>query len=515
MPRFGFCGGDYTPKSLIADSQRLVNFFPEVIQSGLGRDGAAVYLIGTPGLLTQFALADGPPRGQFTIPRTFPGVDRSFIVSGGTLYELFAPPTAPVIQGRVANDNYPVFMAANKSQLAIASAQHLYIFNLVTNTLTGPILDTQNDPLQPISVVYNNGFFVANCTFPLTPGQAPIPGTNIRFSAPFDGTVWDPIDEFDAEASGGTTLVLLSIQNQVWAFTEDIIEPFQATTDPNNPFQPVLSGIMQIGIGAAASAVVLDNAPIWLGSDKERGGISIWTALGYTPTRISNVALDATLDGYNRKGVQLARSFAYNQEGHSIYQISFPDLSVNATWRYDKTLPPELAWYEVGYWNPADMNYSAHKSLTHSFAFGMHLVGDRGGIKADGTTSSTWSVFEMSTKYFNDDGFSTRRLRRTPHLTAGQLYLFFQKLEIVAEAGLGLNTGQGSDPQIMIRWSDNGGKTWKSERWRSLGKIGKFRKRIRLWKLGRSLDRVFEVVFSDPVPIRLIDGLVTYAVGKA
>lgn len=127
----------------------------------------------------------------------------------------------------------------------------------------------------------------------------------------------------------------------------------------------------------------------------------------------------------------------------------------------------------------------------------------------------SFPVYEMSTKYYDDDGCSIRRVRRSPHLSADQLYLFFQKLEIVAEVGLGVDgNGTGSDPMIMVRWSDDGGHTWKNEDWRPMGKIGKFRTRIRLWRLGRSLDRVFEVIYTDAAPIRLIDGLVKYTVGK-
>lgn len=371
MPRFGFCGGSYTPKSLIADSQRLVNFFPEPIQSGLGRGGAALYLLPTPGLKTMYELDDGPARGQFTIPHSFPSQDRSFIVGGNTLYELLTPPNK-TSRGTMISDGFPVFMATNRSQIAIASAQNLYIYDLTANTLTGPILDTEGNVLRPISVIYNNGFFVANMIQP--------DGTTlIQFSAVFDGLTWDPADFFDAEASPDETLVLLSIQNEVWAFGADSIQPFQTSGNPDSPFEPIQSGVIQIGLAAGASAIVLDNQPIWLGRDGDKGGPSFWTAEGYTPVKISNIALDTILSGYSKTGIELCYGFAFIDEGHSVYQASFPDISVNKTWRYDRSLPKELAWYEVGCWNSQTGEFEAHHAITHSYAFGMHLVGDRGG----------------------------------------------------------------------------------------------------------------------------------------
>ena len=64
-------------------------------------------------------------------------------------------------------------------------------------------------------------------------------------------------------------------------------------------------------------------------------------------------------------------------------------------------------------------------------------------------------------------------------------------------------TGQGSDPQIMLQYSDDGGITWSNELWETLGKLGKYRTRVEWRRLGRSRDRVFKVKVSDPVFVQL------------
>jgi hypothetical protein len=73
------------------------------------------------------------------------------------------------------------------------------------------------------------------------------------------------------------------------------------------------------------------------------------------------------------------------------------------------------------------------------------------------------------------------------------------------ETGVGLTTGQGSDPQMMLRWSDDGGQTWSNVHTVSAGAIGAFSARAEWWQLGQARDRVFEVSCADPVPISLID----------
>jgi hypothetical protein len=79
--------------------------------------------------------------------------------------------------------------------------------------------------------------------------------------------------------------------------------------------------------------------------------------------------------------------------------------------------------------------------------------------------------------------------------------------------GLGLQSGQGEDPAIMIRWSDDGGYTWGNEHWLSAGRIGKYNTRVSLSACGSGYQRVFEFVMTDPTPWQLISGYVEAEMG--
>jgi hypothetical protein len=73
------------------------------------------------------------------------------------------------------------------------------------------------------------------------------------------------------------------------------------------------------------------------------------------------------------------------------------------------------------------------------------------------------------------------------HLNGGMQILFNH----------GVATGT-LDPQAMLSWSDDGGKTWSNEYWRSAGKIGEHRKRSRWWRLGMTWDsRIYKLSVSD------------------
>ena len=81
----------------------------------------------------------------------------------------------------------------------------------------------------------------------------------------------------------------------------------------------------------------------------------------------------------------------------------------------------------------------------------------------------------------------------------------------VADGKIVLQTGElvGEllDPQVMLRWSDDGGHTWSNEHWRSMGKAGEWGYRVFWRRLGMTeklRDRVYEVSGSDPVKLAIM-----------
>jgi hypothetical protein len=65
----------------------------------------------------------------------------------------------------------------------------------------------------------------------------------------------------------------------------------------------------------------------------------------------------------------------------------------------------------------------------------------------------------------------------------------------------------GIDPQVMLRWSDDGGHTWSNEHWRSMGLTGQYGRRVIWRRLGMTLklrDRVYEVSGTDQVKIAIM-----------
>jgi len=127
------------------------------------------------------------------------------------------------------------------------------------------------------------------------------------------------------------------------------------------------------------------------------------------------------------------------------------------------------------------------------------MVGDR----------ITGQVYEMDSTIATEvDGAGIRRVRQFRGLDDEQNYVFYPWLQIEMQAGVGIVTGQGSDPQAMLQMSNDNGFSWGPERWTDIGKIGEYACRAIWRRMGRARNAVFKVVVSDPVyPVALIQAI--------
>jgi hypothetical protein len=278
--------------------------------------------------------------------------------------------------------------------------------------------------------------------------------------------------------------LLGEVSSEVW---------IDAGTSPF-PFQRIPGTSTQHGIAAEFSVARLGNSFAYL-SRNIRGQSQIVQMNGYVPTRISTHAVENSL---TNQVVSDAVAWTYQLEGHEVYVISFP--SINLTWAYDVA---SGMWHKWLYTNNLGQYERARGNCCAQFQ-GLVMVGDYANGK----------IYKLDPLNYTDDGQHVRRLRRAPHLVADFQREYFDELQIQFQPGVGLPTGQGENPQAMLRWSDNGGSTWSNEHWTSIGLIGKYANRAIWRRLGTARDRVFEVSISDPVKAVIISANLKSSVGE-
>jgi hypothetical protein len=121
----------------------------------------------------------------------------------------------------------------------------------------------------------------------------------------------------------------------------------------------------------------------------------------------------------------------------------------------------------------------------------------------------------MSRKFFTDAGEPLVALRQCPIIWSreNRQRVFHGSLQIDFAPGVGLQNGQGSNPQMMLKWSDDGGASFGTEHWATVGKAGRTKNRVLYRRLGQARYRVYQGRYSEPT-YRDIVGATLYAGGS-
>ena len=530
-------GSAYVARSINAADNRMVNLFPEVIPEG-GKE--AGFLNRAPGLNFLQTVGTGPIRALWAHQTN--GSD-FYVVSGQEVYKLTSLTAAPILLGRVSGAG-PVSIADNGTQIFFACNPDGYIYNETTGVFAQI---TDPDFAGAVTVAYLDGYFVFNQ-----------PNSQIIWvSQLLDGTSVDPLDFASAEGSPDGVVGIIADHRELWVFGTDSVEVWYDSGATDFPLTRIQGAFNEIGCVSAYTIAKMDNGLFWLGTDARGQGI-VYRANGYTGVRISTHAIEYAIAQYGN--ISDAIAYTYQQEGHAFYVLTFP--SGNATWVYDVSTQ---AWHERAGWDNGE--FTRHRSNCQCNFGGNIIVGDYENgniytfdldIYADNNGIQKWlrSWRALPT--------GTNNLKRTAHHSlqldceAGvglNLYPAYDSENIDTEAGLDLVAeyvqtylttqsgvtlttesgdgfeplGQyelsdtditgynlttiaypaapGYDPQVMLRWSDDGGHTWSNEHWSPLGKIGVYGQRTFWRRLGMTLklrDRVYELSGTDPNKIAIM-----------
>lgn len=410
------------------------------------------------------------------------------VLSGDTLTindtgEAGDPATPPATNTtgttKLADDTMPVSFCSSGdagAQLFFVSGGHGYCYDLDTDVLA-PVIDGATF-----------GGFIDSYFVVLDAGTS-----TLKVSESFDGFAWDATQVYQRSRAGDKWLSMAVTSNYIWLIGTQTGEVWTGTGDPDNRFRPYDPVFLETGVIANHTMIqVSGDAMMWVAQDKDGAGYVVRTN-GYTPEKVSTHAVDHSIQ--RLAAIVDGAAFSYQQEGHTFYVVTFP--TARATWVYDLATNE---WHRRGYWDADAMAFVTYRPQCHTYAFGalgfgMNLVGDR----------QSGRVAKMDPTYGSDiDGRVIRRVRQCPHLADRDQEMTFDRLQMDMEVGVGLPTGQGTDPTMMVAYSNDGGTTWGKELWRSAGKQGDYRIQVAWSRLGTAKNRVFRLVVSDPVPWRLV-----------
>lgn len=474
MARFpGFIGSTYKLRSLKASPERCVNLYPEIVESRNAANGEIAYLVKVPGRRLLATVGSGPIRGVYAT-----STNRLAVVSGNALYSVSSTWGATLV-GTLATSSGPVDMVDNGLQLILVDGTSGYIASLITGAFSKI---TSEYFMGATRAAFIDGYFLVNN-----------PGTGqFQICRLYDGATWDGLDFGGAEGNPDNIIAVLASGRQLWTLGAKTGEIFWNTGDADFPFSRVDGNFIEHGCGAAFSAQQFAGTIVWL-SDKGQ----VLMAAGAAPTRISNHSVELAI----RESGDFSGATAYIHaiDGHTFYCLNLPGSTT--TWCYDLSTSQ---WHERG--EMVLGQYAQSRVSCATYAHGTWVAGDA----QDGR------LYELDPETYANDDAPLVWERTAPKLNQAGVRLFVSQFQLDMETGIGLDGSvQGSDPQVMLQISKDGGYSWTPERWKAAGELGQGRRRVTWQRLGAGRDLIFRVRGSDPVKTLLYGANIEIEAGVA
>lgn len=402
---------------------RLVNMFAE-LSEGDSSDPFAVMAI--PGL-NQFAnVSASKVRGLHRMGTTL------YAVIGAALFSISSAGVATnlgAIQGEL-----PVQIADNGTQLGIVAGP----LNTTGYIFSAGVITTSPPNLPPVSsIAYIDGYFVWTAAG----------SDQFIISAIDDGLTYDPLDVATVEGNPDAIVGVVNDHRELHFYGTDTTEVWYNSGDADFPFARQGNAFIERGCIDRNSIVKLDNSVFFVGNDR-----IVYRLDGYTPVRMSKHSVE-----YRIASAAWYRAFTYTQEGHKFYVLSTDQCTLAldvATGAWHERQSYGLVNYRVGF---------------AETAYGQTIMAD----------AYTGKLYTPSLDRFDENGAPIICIAEPPSLERDRDRLTLYAVELYAETGVGTVTVP--DPQAIMQYSRDGGRTWSMEMYRSLGATGAYTTRA-VWR---------------------------------
>lgn len=515
-------------KSHTVTAQRHVNLYAEVTA-----DKSQLAFYGTPGTTLRKSLGDRPLRGWIAVD------DLYYLVHVGTFYSVNNSGTTTTL-GTFSTSTGRVDMSYDGSTILIVDGTSIYAYSLTystffqveqvatgttTSTTGGKLVDsagtfttdgtkagmmaynttdgTQSiisavdsattlsvvDDVFPTAKAYTIGpDFVPDgantCTW--LDGQFSVDGgdDSERFYISPDGVSWDALDFASAESNPDGLVRVFADNGEVVLFGENTTEYWGNTGALDFPFAAIKGSTQEIGLAARWSLCKFNSGLAAL--MKPSGGqTQVMFISGYVPKPISTQEMDSIINGYAT--VSDATAYSYMLGGHPMLQINFP--SVEKSWLFDAS---------TGMWSALEYGLSGarHRGEMQLDYLNKTIIADY----------ETGDIYNLDADTYTDNGTAIAREIVSRHVFQGNKRIPVSQIYVDMQVGVGLATGQGSNPQVMLQVSKTNGATWGAELWRDLGAVGKYLQRVVWRRLGIGRDWLFKLRVTDAVKVVFVFG---------
>jgi len=462
----------YQSSSAPFSSQRCVNWVPTVAESAALNTRA---LFQPSGLKTWFDTQIVGNRGAMVMDNI------PYFVNDNSLLSISS--TGVVTNHGTIPGSNRVSMATNGQYLVVIDPGGLaYAYDNVSLALTQI---TDPDFITSDTVVFKDGYFVFSAS----------DGSVFFNSALNDPFTYDALDFGTAEISPDAIVALHVNHNELYVCGAETVELFQNVGGTGFPFLRIQGANIQKGIHAKHSLVEFDNSFCFVGGGYNELS-AIWKVTGSSSAlKISTDAIDNEIQKFTKEEISNSFSMTKAERGQFLAYFTFESTRIpSRTFVYNATASALLGrqvWFEM------QTGISDNRFRVQSIvaAYGKLLVGDQ----------STGIIGEFDDETLDFYGDEIYREMTTAPFSENGVDLFAGEFEATFESGVGLTTGQGSDPKVSMTRSDDGGRTFQGPFIRSIGKIGEYGQQT-VWRMqGRfPVSRMIRLRVTDKVKANLI-----------
>lgn len=455
-------GGAYESKSVIADSQRCVNLYPE---QNPGDSEVPVTHYPVPGLV-QLGVPPVPARGR----GLFSANNGNFYaVCGQDVYFVDQNWKFTKLGSLLANSQTPVSMMDDGLELMIVDGSKTGYKVLLGDNSFSQIADANF--LGADKVQYVLTFLVSN-----------IPNTQSFQSTLAGEFAWDPT--YIASKTGYADLLQTLVVNrlEIWLIGAKTTEIWYDAGNPAFPFAILPGVFVNHGTIAKYSGTSHDLKVYWLSKDQDGKAIVV-RGKDYKVDRISTHALENEFQKYPT--LSDCVSDLYQIEGHIFVRFHFP--TADKTWVFDEQT---AQWHQITY---TDENGLEHCSLDRFATLAYDTL-----VAQDWRTGA---LYKLDPEAFTDAGAPKVYRRSWPHLVSNGRRVTYASFR--ADMECGQDTVDVDQPQVYLRWSDNRGISFGNPMGMPMGLVGETLTSPTWRRLGMARDRVFELFWSTPAKTAL------------
>lgn len=452
-----------------------INLYPEHTDGDKGPEISL--LLSCPGLTAPlFTAGTGPGRGAYRASN-----NKMYACSGSSLYVVDTNWNVTLI-GAIGTSTGPVTFIDNPTQVQVVDGAAAWMITKATNALIKTIPNVATDAANPTNAAYQDGFGLVNSV------DNQIYQSNYNDLSLFASS--GIANNAFVQGNPENVVTLFDLKRELWIFKKDATEVWVNNGNAGFAFVQLQGVYIPVGCAAPASVARINESLIWLGED-EQGQAAVFMSVGYQAKPITTYALTAMFQEFTT--VSDAQAYTYQSGDHRFYVLTFP--TGNATYVYDMMTGK---WHQRASFSQG--KYNREIANCHCFFNRKHVVGDY----------QNGNFYALDDNTYTDNGAIRKWLRSwralVPSMPQG-VPMSFDELQVLMETGV--TAPDGTNPQIMLRWSDDGGYTWPGGQLIvPAGKPGEtalrvIARRLGSTKIGTGLDRIWEISGSDPIRIAI------------